>query len=295
MNKVSIYGGLGNQMFQYAFCTALNKEDKKAQVSFSTYLYYYHHNGFDLTKAFQIALPFKLKVLNFILHKAQFLYKNKLAAAFFRRFITAYHKRKYSTYPEKKEFEFDPEIFDQQAVFFVGTWQVAQYFDNVQELLKDKFKFKMPADAENSKLIEQINACEAVSIHIRRGDYFNDHWKNTLAIIKDNTYYLNAVAHINSTISLPVYFIFSDDIEWAKEHLQMPGCVYINNNKGSNSYVDMYLMSICKHNIIANSTFSWWAAWLNKNPNKIVVMPEKWMNNNNCAGMFPKEWIKAKV
>ena len=282
-------------MFQYAFCKALNKHGKKARLSFSTYLYYYHHNGFNLAKAFRISLPFPFNVLRFFLLYGEAFYKNKLVAGLSRRIITWYQTKVYKVYNEKKEFEYDNAVFEQNSVIFNGTWQAEAYFKNIKETLQQEFVFKMPTDNENKAAIKKIDSCNAVSIHIRRGDYLTSHWGKSLAVIKDLSYYNRSIAYINERVENPHYFIFSDDIQWVKENLQLPNCTYIGHNSDKKSYVDMYLMSLCKHNIIANSTFSWWGGWLNKNGNKIVIMPEKWMNDNPCPGVFPQEWIKMTV
>jgi hypothetical protein len=295
MNKVSIYGGLGNQMFQYAFCRALNKHGKKARLSFSTYLYFYHHNGFNLAKAFRIPLAFPFNLLRFFLIHGEIFYKNKLVAGFSRRLITWYQTKVYTVYGEKKEFEYDGNVFEQDAVIFNGTWQVEKYFKNIEAVLQQEFVFKPPVDKENKAAIEKISTSNAVSIHIRRGDYLNSHWGKSLAVIKDLSYYERSIAYISERTASPHFFVFSDDIQWVKDNLQLTNCTYIGHNSGANSYVDMYLMSLCKHNIIANSTFSWWGGWLNKNEQKIVIMPEKWMNDNECPGIFPQEWIRMKV
>ena len=294
MNKVAVYGGLGNQMFQYAFCTALNEKGQKTRLSFSCYLYYEHHNGFELARAFKLKLPLPSRMLNFFLQHAGFLYKNKLAAGFFRRVINR-HEAKQRVYKEKKEFLFDGEVFNQQHVFFTGTWQSELYFKDAAAQIQKQFVFEKPADTANKKLINEINNSNAVSLHIRRGDYLNSHWKESLTVIKNMEYYKEAAALLAKHVDRPRYFVFSDDMEWVKANLPLPGCTYVENNKGNESYRDMYLMSLCKHNIIANSTFSWWGAWLNTNPDKIVIMPEKWMNNNTCEGLIVKEWIKLKV
>ena len=295
MNKVSMYGGLGNQMFQYAFFTALNAQGNKNRLSFSGYLYYKHHSGFDLCRAFKIAMPLHLKLLNFFLNYGGVVYKNKAGAFFFRKLVTWYHQKKYFIYSEKEEFEFDTNVFKQQNVFFKGTWQSALYFKDIAETIMQKFVFNVPEDDANKKIIEQIINCNAVSIHIRRGDYFSENWYSSHNVIKSTDYYTKAIHLIESKINNPYYFVFSDDIEWVKENLKLINCTYINNNKDKKSYADMYLMSLCKHNIIANSTFSWWGAWLNRNENKIVVMPEKWLNTKDCNQIFPDKWIKLKV
>lgn len=294
MNKVAVYGGLGNQMFQYAFCTTLNKRGNKARLSFSCYFYNNHHNGFDLARAFKIKLSPYLQAINFFLSNAGFLYKNKLAAGLFRRVVNFYEKKQ-NLYKEKKEFIFDSMAFSQQQVYFIGTWQSELYFKNIAEHVKKEFVFNPPQDVINTNLIKEIKNCNAVSIHLRRGDYLNSQWNKRHYIIKDLSYYSNAITIINEQVTDPHFFIFSDDINWVKNNLSLSNCTYIDNNKGNNSFIDMYLMSLCRHNIIANSTFSWWAAWLNSNAKKIVIMPDKWLNDDSCEGIFPDEWIKLKV
>jgi hypothetical protein len=295
MNKVAIYGGLGNQMFQYAFCTALNEKGHKAKISFTEYLYYYHHNGLDLCRSFKIKLPWQSRLLQWFLLNGGLIYQNKPARAILRRLIPAYEKKHYPLYKEKKEFEFDEAVFEQRSVFFTGTWQSLEYFKNIEETLKQKFVFNVPSDAENKSIINKIQNCNAVSIHIRRGDYTNDHWNGILNVIKDEKYYVDAMAYIGQKVGDPRYFVFSDDMQWVKQNLKMDDCTYVDNNKYKSSYVDMYLMSLCKHNIIANSTFSWWGAWLNSHEDKIVIMPHKWMNNSDCRDIFPQQWVKMKV
>jgi Glycosyl transferase family 11 len=292
MNKVLIYGGLGNQMFQYALCIALNKKGIKTRISFLNFLVTYHHNGFNLGRAFKLKLPFPLNFFNFFLQKGEFLYKNKFAFYFLRRFILKYESKRCRIYHEKKEFEYDNNIFNQHSHILIGIWQVEVYFKNVKDVLYKEFKFRKPKDKKNKILIEKINNCDSVSIHIRRGDYLHSQWKNAHAVINDISYYNKAANHIEQKIKNPHYFIFSDDIQWVKENLKLSNCTYVDHNKGKNSYIDMYLMSLCKHNIIANSTFSWWGAWLNKHENKIVIIPEPWLNTESCPGIYPSEWEK---
>jgi hypothetical protein len=295
MNRVAIYGGLGNQMFQYAFCAALNNKGRKTRILFSNYFYYNHHDGFNLCTAFKIRLPFPLNLFNFLLLKFGFLYRNRFAASILRRLIQQYQRTHYLKYVEKKEFEYDDDVFNQESKLFVGIWQVEDYFKDISDILLNEFAFRIPKDKINRELIESINNCNSVSIHIRRGDYLNREWENILSVIKGTSYFFNSMEYIEQRVIHPRYFIFSDDMKWAKENLNLTNCTYVNHNKGRASYIDMYLMSLCKHNIIANSTFSWWGAWLNKNKDKIVIMPEKWINRDNSPGIFPTDWIKVGV
>jgi hypothetical protein len=114
-------------------------------------------------------------------------------------------------------------------------------------------------------------------------------------VIRGTAYYVNAIEYIEKKVVSPFYFIFSDDIKWVKENLSLVNCMYVDGNKRKDSYIDMYLMSICKHNIISNSTFSWWAAWINKNEKKIVLMPDRWIIGERCDGIFPAQWTKIKT
>lgn len=295
MNKVSVYGGLGNQMFQYALSFALTKKGIKTGISISRFFISFHHNGFLLCKAFKIKLGFPNNFLNFILDKCEILYKNRIAGSILRRIIPFYHKSRYNLYKEKEEFIFDKDIFNQQNSFFVGIWQVESYFKDLQEEILKEFTFKEPKDSKNTGLIEKIKETESVSIHIRRGDYLNPEWEKILGVIKGVQYYKNAIKYISRKIKNPVYFVFSDEIDWVKNNLKLTNCVFVDHNKGKLSYIDMYLMSLCKHNIIANSTFSWWAGWLNSNNDKIVIMPERWINGKSDEGIFPESWVKIKV
>ena len=294
MNKVAIYGGLGNQMFQYALCVALNQKGVKSRILFSHYLYSFHHDGFSLGNAFRIKLDLPSKILNSILTYGKFFYKNKISGFFLKRMLVSYQQKK-NKYVEKEEFEFDPQVFNQKGKTLIGIWQAEAYFRDIKELIVKEFEFRTPADEKNRGLIEKIVNSNSVSIHVRRGDYLNDRWKNILGVIRGTVYYDNAVNFMTDKVKNPNYFVFSDDIKWAKDNLKLGNCIYVNHNKGRKSYVDMYLMSICKHNIIANSTFSWWAAWLNKNPEKIVTIPEKWIIGKNCEQMYPAQWVKIKV
>jgi len=295
MNKILIYGGLGNQMFQYALNVALNQKGKKSKILFTNFFYNHHHNGFNVSKAFKLKLSFPLNLYNFLLVHGEFLYNNKFSAHFLKKFITQYHKNKFVTYKEKKEFVFDENVFYQTSSLLIGIWQVEAYFKDIKNIIWQEFTFNVPKDTKNKLLEEKIKNCNSISIHIRRGDYLSEQWSNTHKVIKDETYYINSINYLNRKIENPNYYIFSDDIDWVKANLIFPDCTFVAHNNGKSSYIDMYLMSLCKHNIIANSTFSWWGAWLNKNENKIVIAPERWLNSNESPGILPVEWIKMKV
>ena len=135
----------------------------------------------------------------------------------------------------------------------------------------------------------------AVSLHIRRGDYLQpQHWATTGSVCQ-LPYYRNAIAEMNKRVSAPSYYVFSDDIAWVKENLSLPNAVYIDWNKGEDSWQDMMLMSYCKHHIICNSTFSWWGAWLNPREDKTVIVPCRWFQHSETPNIYPAGWVKVAI
>jgi hypothetical protein len=295
MNRVLIYGGLGNQMFQYAFCKALNLRGHESKILFTNFFYHRHHNGFDLCSAFKLKLDFPSKLYKALLDNGQMLYNNKKSKYLLEEIITRYHKKKYKLYQEKEEFFFDENVFHQTSSFMVGTWQSEKYFADIKEFIKEDFIFIPPKDKKNKELSKEILDCNSVSIHVRRGDYLDPRWAASHQVINDKTYYSNAINYVNNKIKNPRFYIFSDDISWVVQNLSVPNSVIISHNKGKNSYFDMYLMSLCKHNIISNSTFSWWGAWLNNNETKIVTIPYRWLNTKDCKELYPANWIKINT
>lgn len=193
---------------------------------------------------------------------------------------------------ESKDLVYEPQIFSvSTSKYYDGYWQSEKYFDNCIANIRDAFKFPK-LDSINQNLIEKLNGKISVSIHIRRGDYLKDPLFRGLT---DIDYYNRAIQYILNVVNVDCFVIFSNDIEWCKQNIaQLTNleCVFVNWNKGVNSFRDMQLMSLCKHNIIANSSFSWWGAWLNNNPEKIVITPLKWINREYKTDIIPSSWIK---
>jgi hypothetical protein len=180
--------------------------------------------------------------------------------------------------------------------FVKGNFQSDKYFKSIESLIKDEFKFTIQLDVENLKWKNEILNTNAVSIHIRRGDYISLKQNvNKFAQIPIS-FYKSAISEIAQKVHNPVFFVFSDDIKWVKENLISDAPLHFieNNNTVQTSHFDMQLMSLCKHNIICNSTFSWWSAWLNANPHKIVIAPQNWFSDVsiNSQDIIPDEWIK---
>jgi hypothetical protein len=191
-------------------------------------------------------------------------------------------------------FHYWPEINQvPRDCYLAGYWQSEQYFREAAPAIHADFTFKSLPANRNAELAEQIGQVNAVSLHVRRGDYVNNPKTNVVHGVCSLDYYRDAVRHVASRVENPYFFIFSDDMAWVKEHLKMDlPCQYVDHNCGAESYNDMRLMSLCRHHIIANSSFSWWGAWLNRNPDKIVVAPKKWFaNDKNISDLFPAGWV----
>lgn len=198
-------------------------------------------------------------------------------------------------YVGEKSFQNDPIIPKLEGNLYLdGYWQTEKYFLQNEELIRQDFTFKGRPEGDNLHFATLIKNCPAVSLHIRRGDYINVSGP-TFHNICSLDYYNTAVEIILGIEKQPIFFIFSDDLDWAKQNLDLKfPHHFIEKNIQNNSYWDMYLMSLCKHHIIANSSFSWWGAWLNNSKQKLVVAPKKWFNDPkiDTCDIVPSEWLR---
>lgn len=181
-----------------------------------------------------------------------------------------------------------------RPVYLIGYWQHEKYFKEIKNTLLEELNLKKEPDSKNKLIKAKILKYNSVSLHVRRGDYL----LNENFAICDRGYYSKAINIVESRISNPVFFVFSDDIEWAQLNISANSDIeFIDFNK-DREYLDLDLMKACKNNIIANSTFSWWGAWLNPNPDKLVIAPQKWANNPilqkryNQNGFIPESWLQ---
>lgn len=207
--------------------------------------------------------------------------------------IIPYYKQ---SFVKQKYFHFDPNILKVgKNTYLDGTWQSEKYFEDSKKIIYNDFTYRDKPDPKNKKFIYQIMNSSSISIHIRRGDYYADYKTHKFHGVCNLDYYYKAVSIITQKIKAPHFFIFSDDPGWARKnlHLKYP-FIIIDHNFQKKNYEDLRLMSFCKHNIIANSSFSWWGAWLNQNPDKIIIAPKKWFQNLfiNTEDLIPKSWIK---
>lgn len=295
MNKVSVYGGLGNQMFQYAMVVGLRAKGVDARISFRDFFLYHHHHGFELPVAFQLDLGRMGGFKYWLLKRGSYFWKSKIIKkllVLYFRLGTGFLEK---TVVEKKEFYFDEDIYKVRNSRLVGTWQSIKYFPKLRSELRDKLKFNLPTDSKNLSISEQIQNSNAVAVHIRRGDYTNEQWKGSHMVFKSLAYYSRSIEFFSRAFENPIFYFFSDDMDWVKSNFKGDNFKYVEHNQGSSSYIDMYLMSLCSGFIIANSTFSWWAAWLSEREKKHVIMPETWINGMETPGVFPKSWCVSGV
>ncbi|MGY3054254.1 hypothetical protein ACVWYG_002460 [Pedobacter sp. UYEF25] len=283
MKIVKFLGGLGNQMFQYAFYKSLKSRFKDVKADISGYKSYKLHNGFELNRLFGINLE---ETSQFIID----LY-NPFVRYWYARKLRRILNLKNVYVEEKTPFCLESSILqDPSNAFYWGYWQDPRYFSEIEAEIREDLQFKLPLNPKNQSFLENIKLVNSVSIHVRRGDYLNEELLGGMCSVD---YYLKGMALMNAKIDHPIFFIFSDDIAWCKKNLIANSTlIFIEGNHNSESYIDMQLMSNCKHNIIANSSFSWWGAWLNNNPEKIVIGPKKWIDDDSPNCIMPKKWIK---
>jgi len=188
-------------------------------------------------------------------------------------------------------YHFDPGVLDcPNDVCLTGYWQSDKYFKDISEIIRRELTVKTPLQGQNLEVARQIQACESVSLHVRRGDKAKQahHFATTVEYCK------NVVKYFRARLPRPQFFVFSDDCDWARENLaDESDLVFVTHNADEANYEDLRLMSLCKHNSMAPSSFSWWGAWLNQNPDKIVLRPRALFNmsNHDTKDACPPDWL----
>lgn len=286
---VRLIGGLGNQMFQYAAgrrAAWYNKTNLKLDISGfgtpqGTTKRDYSLHIFDISENFATKKEIeRLKTTrqNFFVSILSLLNFNK----------NSYFKEKY--------FHFDPEMLKvPDNTYIEGYWQSPKYFKDVERIIRKEFEFKPRIDRNNLAILKKIKLTPSISIHFRRGDYIRDRKTHQFHGVCGPDYYLRAVKLLIGRISRPHFFLFSDDPGWVKKNFKLKyPAVYVSQARPERDYEVMRLMSNCQHNVIANSAFSWWGAWLNRNPDKIVITPKRWFRDRtiNDRDLIPADWIR---
>ena len=286
-----LIGGLGNQMFQYAAGRALSlRNHSTLALDISGFEKYELHQGFELQRVFSHTFEIASKADVRKVLGWQF-------PVIIRRIVS---RRPFASFCRER-FVVEPHFYYWPGInklakdcYLSGYWQSEKYFSDVASQIRADFTFQLPLENKNAELAKQINQVSAVSLHVRRGDYANNPKTTATHGLCSLDYYRAAIRHVSDRIEQPYFFIFSDDIGWVKDNLKMDfPCQYVDHNQGAESYNDMRLMSMCKHHIIANSSFSWWGAWLNPNVEKTVIAPKLWFANaTNTQDLIPQSWVK---
>jgi hypothetical protein len=258
MIVTKLVGGLGNQMFQYSVARSISiRTNTELYIDNAEFKRYTVH-------------PYTLNNFNIT--------------------ENIWHDTKHiSTYKEKA-FNYDESVKNINTdIRLMGYWQTERYFTDIRDVLLKDFTLKTPlTDIANTDILNKINKTNSVSVHFRRGDYINH--ENYVSLNMD--YYHTAIRQYDN----PTLFVFSDDIDWVKSNFNSEHEThYIDFNRGK-GWNDLYLTSQCKHNIMANSSFSWWGSWLNTNKKKLVICPTQWFKGANLKfdtiDMIPKDWLR---
>lgn len=278
MFVVGIYGGLASQMNQYAFMRLLKRRFPTVDVRMAIageWRKYMEHNGFELDNVFGIE---RYEVdWNTVRRLANFYPGSGCRAKFFNALFQIKDR---VCGPKKSQITLptssvpDWSVFNIDAnrdILFWSNYSMG-FFDEIAEELHSTFTFRQPLDSCNEERLSLISSVNSVSIHVRRGDYIKYKYP-----ILDIAYYKDAINKIRSRVYHPRFFIFSDDPQWCECNFGfLQDKEIVTGNQGVKSYIDLQLMSSCKHNILANSGYSLFAGWLNPNINKIIIKPDVW-------------------
>lgn len=290
MKIVNILGGLGNQMFEYAMYLALKEAHPQEEIKVCTRSFrgYGLHNGLEIQRIFGVELP---EASLWQLAKVAYPFFNYRSWQVMRHFLPTRNSMTRGGFDIPFDFS---QVTRDDSCYYEGYWQNEGNFKHIRDEILKNYTFPDFQDANNKKLAERLNITTAVSCHVRRGDYLKD----TSMCVCTPSYYARAISKMNEIVNPELYVIFSDDITWCKENLTgLIGnreVIFVDWNNGEQSYRDIQLMTLCKHNIIANSSFSWWGAWLNRNENKQVISPELFIKTVPLNDPICNNWIRVK-
>jgi hypothetical protein len=289
---VRLMGGLGNQMFQYAAGRALALRQRASlKLDLSGFSAnpkrHYELDAFPI--AASMASESELAAFGF--HRAEHRWVQRA-----RRLLRMPKQRRTWPIYHEKHFHFDAAATElHPPVCLEGWWQTEKYFVDQGEILRREFTPMAPLEPENAALAKQIAEVDAVSLHVRRGDYVAESNTNRVHGTCSVDYYREAVEYITARVQSAHLFVFSDDHDWTRNNLGLAiPATFVSANSVDRGFRDMQLMSRCRHHIVANSSFSWWGAWLNPSPSKIVVAPRRWfgVSDYDTRDLIPETWVR---
>ncbi len=303
---VQLVGGLGNQMFQYAAGKSLAYR-LGTELKMDVRLFEHYPDRFYCLHCFHIteqpATPNEIFRLTAspITRGQRWITQAKRGLARYVRYpgrVRALLEPTRRIYREPFH-HFDPNFFNTpDNTYLEGYWQSGKYFAPIEDLIRREFIFNTPAQGKNLELARLISNTEAVCIHVRRGDYVANHQVNQAHGVCSPAYYEAAVDEMVKEVARPVFFVFSDDQQWVRENLRLryPVCA-VDHNPADRPWEDLRLMGLCRHHILANSSFGWWGAWLRSSPDGVVLVPEPWfrMKELSVQDFLPPQWRRLPI
>lgn len=287
MIAVQLSGGLGNQMFEYALYLKLKSLGKAVKIDdFTCYGAGQRKRMLDV---FGVSYE-RLSMEEYVaLTDSDLRLSHRI-----RRRLTGRRDLSY----REKSVNFDPQVLTREPALLLGCFQSEKYFSDIADRVREAFRFRnFVPDARTLDWERQIQNSLSVGVHIRRGDYLDPKYSALYQGICDDAYYERAIAYLKKSLTGARFFFFSNDPEWVKAHYRGADYTVVEGNGEDAGYADLYLMRSCRHQIIANSSFSWWAAWLNDDPHKKVIAPGRWLNvagpvREPCVDIYTKEMIR---
>lgn len=290
MITVRLMGGLGNQLFQYAFG---RQASQTLAVPLQLDLRWFESFApgttprvYELTRypiRAQVAAPGSLP----------WVPTSRPGILFWRvRRSLPFGPRVYERH--QPGFSADAAV-PRDNTLYIGYWQSERYFGGVATEIRAELTPSTPPTGQNAEYTSRIGESQAISLHVRRGDYVSSKQTNAAHGLTTLDYYRSAIRTVRERVSGGRFFVFSDDLDWCRENLALePDTVFVEGNGGANAFEDLRLMSLCRHHIVANSSFSWWGAWLNPSPDKLVIAPRQWFADPkmNATDLVPATWIR---
>ncbi len=277
--------GLGNQMFQYALYRSLKEQGKNVYLDITSF-------DFPGKRKFLLTDVFPDLPINMCNEAQMMRFVHNCCGEFpklknFQVFVEA-------SPSEQRVKTCDKRLLDLENGIVKGYHQCYQYAQEIRDILLEEMVFRKTNDKGLMTITDKMSSENAVSIHIRRSDYLEGNSKVSLGEVCTLDYYKNAIKYLHNRNRASTVYFFSDDMQWVKENLVLKDAVYVEREMfdAYEDWYDMYLMSLCKDNIIANSTFSWWGAWLNQNPDKVVIAPKVWNNLCDYQDICPPDWVR---
>jgi hypothetical protein len=291
MILISLNGGLGNQLFQYALGRRLSYERNfPLRFDLSALEASWSIRRYKLGCFKIYGQPVSEEERKQFERHENALLGGKVASLW-RKYLPYYRQRSVT----EKIVTFDENILKVPSnVFLQGYWQTEKYFVSIRSALQKELQLNVPLDSTNQDMLKAIQCENSVSVHIRRGDYVSNPETNKAHGVLPLSHYDKAIKMIKEKVSFPHFYVFSDDAAWCRDNFRdLENVTFVSHNDSEHDYFDFALMKECRFHIIANSSFSWWAAWLSDYGNKIVIAPKQWyQTDQDTRDLLPEDWIK---